>query len=283
MKPGPAGPAAAPLSSVTAVAALAWGRSCAFPLLSASQSYSVTWRLARRRRPSLQMLPAAGSPQAAFLAAVLSQQAGLSYLQAEKDAIREQLLALLQARRRVGREREGGGSRRVCAVARGGGGTAGAGCSDWHPRLSRRVAERAGPASRPLLPSLPLRLRFLPVPLPARVLLHLCLSCVQSTLPHALFSGRAQEYPSMNVNAGPFTHNDGAEAQLLRAEGTLPMIYRGVKYNVPVVMWLPERYPRAPPLCFVTPTPDMVLQQRCACSHSAFASPSTPTSPTRIA
>ena len=41
----------------------------------------------------------------------------------------------------------------------------------------------------------------------------------------------------MNANAGPFTHNNGTEAVLCRAEGTLPMSYRGATYNVPLTCW----------------------------------------------
>lgn len=50
--------------------------------------------------------------------------------------------------------------------------------------------------------------------------------------------------------------------ELLLAEGTVPMYYQGVKYNIPVAIWLPERYPLAPPLVYVVPTPDMVIKPR---------------------
>ena len=32
-------------------------------------------------------------------------------------------------------------------------------------------------------------------------------------------------------------------AELLVAEGTVPMYFQGVKYNIPVAIWLPEQYP----------------------------------------
>lgn len=50
--------------------------------------------------------------------------------------------------------------------------------------------------------------------------------------------------------------------ELLLAEGTVPMYYQSVKYNIPVAVWLPERYPLAPPLVYVVPTPDMVIKPR---------------------
>lgn len=37
---------------------------------------------------------------------------------------------------------------------------------------------------------------------------------------------------------------------------------QGVKYNIPVAIWLPERYPLAGPLAYVVPTPDMVIKPR---------------------
>ena len=35
---------------------------------------------------------------------------------------------------------------------------------------------------------------------------------------------------------------------------------QGVKYNIPVSVWLPEGYPRYPPIMYVLPTPDMVIK-----------------------
>lgn len=40
------------------------------------------------------------------------------------------------------------------------------------------------------------------------------------------------------------------------------MYYQGVKYNIPVALWLPERYPLVPPMMYVVPTPDMVIKPR---------------------
>lgn len=40
------------------------------------------------------------------------------------------------------------------------------------------------------------------------------------------------------------------------------MYYQNVKYNIPVALWLPERYPMQPPLMYVVPTPDMVIKPR---------------------
>jgi ESCRT-I complex subunit TSG101 len=62
------------------------------------------------------------------------------------------------------------------------------------------------------------------------------------------------------VRDDPFTHNDGRTTRLLRAEGTVPIYYQGVKYNIPVKMFLPEGFPRAGPICYVTPTANMIIK-----------------------
>lgn len=53
-----------------------------------------------------------------------------------------------------------------------------------------------------------------------------------------------------------------SSVELLVAEGTVPMHYRGAKYNIPVQVWLPERYPLAAPIAWVVPTPDMMIKPR---------------------
>lgn len=69
-----------------------------------------------------------------------------------------------------------------------------------------------------------------------------------------------QEYPGLQVRPATFTHNDGRSLSLLQLEGTIPMWYRNVKYNIPLSLWLPDLFPRTPPLVFVTPTRDMIIR-----------------------
>lgn len=40
------------------------------------------------------------------------------------------------------------------------------------------------------------------------------------------------------------------------------MYYKGSKYNIPMTFWIVEMYPYHPPLCFVSPTPNMVIKQK---------------------
>jgi ESCRT-I complex subunit TSG101 len=71
------------------------------------------------------------------------------------------------------------------------------------------------------------------------------------------------EAPPPGVGAG------GRGARLLVLKGTVPMFAapRGggpaERYNLPVALWLPPRFPLEPPAAFVVPAPDMVLNERC--------------------
>ncbi|KAM0855781.1 hypothetical protein ACQ4PT_049562 [Festuca glaucescens] len=70
----------------------------------------------------------------------------------------------------------------------------------------------------------------------------------------------ADAFPSLHPRAALFTHNDGRAAHLLQADGTIPITHAGAVYNLPAVLWLPEPYPRAPPLVFLSPTRDMLIK-----------------------
>ncbi|KAL8249345.1 hypothetical protein R6Q59_006213 [Mikania micrantha] len=76
-------------------------------------------------------------------------------------------------------------------------------------------------------------------------------------------------HPSLRHQTATFTHNDGRSVHLLRSDGTVPMVFQNVTYNIPIVIWLIESYPRHPPLVFVNPTRDMVIKRQ----HS-FVDPS---------
>ncbi|CAA7398945.1 unnamed protein product [Spirodela intermedia] len=71
----------------------------------------------------------------------------------------------------------------------------------------------------------------------------------------------AEAFPSLPPKSSLFTHNDGRSAQLLQAEGTIPIRYAGVVYNIPAAIWLLENYPRCPPSVFLLPTSDMVVKR----------------------
>ncbi|GAB2300101.1 hypothetical protein Dimus_034141 [Dionaea muscipula] len=68
-------------------------------------------------------------------------------------------------------------------------------------------------------------------------------------------------FPSLLPKTAAFTHNDGCSVNLLHADGTLPMPYHGVTYNIPIIIWLTESYPRHPPRVYLNPTRDMIIKQ----------------------
>ncbi|CAN8299701.1 unnamed protein product [Cochlearia groenlandica] len=68
-------------------------------------------------------------------------------------------------------------------------------------------------------------------------------------------------YASLEPKTATFTHNDGRSVILLQADGTIPMPFQGVSYNIPVVIWLLESYPNYPPSVYVNPTRDMIIKR----------------------
>lgn len=56
-----------------------------------------------------------------------------------------------------------------------------------------------------------------------------------------------------------FTH--GVIQELLALTGTIPVRYRGNTYNIPIAIYLPKDYPTTPPICYVKPTPEMIIKQ----------------------
>ncbi|XP_010492167.1 PREDICTED: protein ELC-like [Camelina sativa] len=68
-------------------------------------------------------------------------------------------------------------------------------------------------------------------------------------------------YTSLDPKTATFTHNDGRSVILLQTEGTVPMLFQGVSYNIPVVIWLLDSYPHYPPCVFVNPTRDMIIKR----------------------
>ncbi|KAJ9190517.1 hypothetical protein P3X46_001705 [Hevea brasiliensis] len=68
-------------------------------------------------------------------------------------------------------------------------------------------------------------------------------------------------YPSLEPKTATFTHNDGRSVNLLQADGTIPMPFQGVTYNIPIIIWLMDSYPRHPPCAYVNPTRDMIIKR----------------------
>lgn len=59
---------------------------------------------------------------------------------------------------------------------------------------------------------------------------------------------------------GTLINNDGTEFQLIKFEGTIPMMYMGGQYNIPIEIFLSEGFPQNPPRVFVRPTTSMIVK-----------------------
>lgn len=70
---------------------------------------------------------------------------------------------------------------------------------------------------------------------------------------------------SLTIIEDEFYHVDGSSERLLCAKGTIPIDYANVRYNIPVRVYAPSAFPIAPPMCFVTPTADMIVKPNHGC------------------
>ena len=53
----------------------------------------------------------------------------------------------------------------------------------------------------------------------------------------------------------------GKSCETVKLQGLLPIVFRGVQYNIPVCVWIPPQYPYVPPTPYVHPTPGMDVVQ----------------------
>ncbi|KAI3896838.1 hypothetical protein MKX03_028344 [Papaver bracteatum] len=70
-----------------------------------------------------------------------------------------------------------------------------------------------------------------------------------------------ESYPSLHPRTTVFKHTDGRTVNLLLAEGTIPIVYMNITYNLPIVIRLMETYPLHPPCIYVDPTRDMIIKR----------------------
>ncbi|EPS27138.1 hypothetical protein PDE_02080 [Penicillium oxalicum 114-2] len=68
------------------------------------------------------------------------------------------------------------------------------------------------------------------------------------------------QYPSLSPRTDVYTYENGFSALLLHVVGTVPVSFRGTIYRFPVALWIPNTYPRDPPMVYVTPTQDMAIR-----------------------
>ncbi|KAL4995166.1 UEV domain-containing protein [Aspergillus recurvatus] len=68
------------------------------------------------------------------------------------------------------------------------------------------------------------------------------------------------KFPTLAPETAVYTYENGFSALLLQLSGTLPVTFRGTVYKFPIALWVPNTYPREPPIAYVKPTQDMVVR-----------------------
>nr|XP_056707608.1 tumor susceptibility gene 101 protein isoform X2 [Euleptes europaea] len=68
------------------------------------------------------------------------------------------------------------------------------------------------------------------------------------------------QYKDLKPVMDGYVFNDGSSRELMSLTGTIPVIYRGSTYNIPICLWLLDTYPFNPPICFVKPTSSMTIK-----------------------
>ncbi|EXJ77128.1 hypothetical protein A1O3_10286 [Capronia epimyces CBS 606.96] len=66
--------------------------------------------------------------------------------------------------------------------------------------------------------------------------------------------------PGLAPRTDVYTFENGTAALLVHFQGTVPVDFRGSPYRIPISLWIPHAYPYEPPICYVTPTEEMVIR-----------------------
>ncbi|XP_070532603.1 caspase-3-like [Ptychodera flava] len=67
-------------------------------------------------------------------------------------------------------------------------------------------------------------------------------------------------YRDLRPKNDHYVFNDGTRKELISLDGTIPVNYKGAKYNIPVCIWLMDTHPYNAPMAFVKPTSDMLVK-----------------------
>lgn len=69
-----------------------------------------------------------------------------------------------------------------------------------------------------------------------------------------------QHYRNLSPTTSQFVFNDGMKKELFCLDGTIPVNYKGMTYNIPVCIWLLDTHPYNSPMCYVKPTSYMQIK-----------------------
>ncbi|KAF4701793.1 hypothetical protein FOZ63_014234, partial [Perkinsus olseni] len=70
-----------------------------------------------------------------------------------------------------------------------------------------------------------------------------------------------QTIQSLRPNVGVFGSGRN-QVQLFYLYGTVPIVFSGATYNIPMTVYFDPPYPSVPPRCFVSPTAGMSIKPR---------------------
>lgn len=56
-----------------------------------------------------------------------------------------------------------------------------------------------------------------------------------------------------------FAYKDGTTKNLMSLTGTIPVLFSENTYNIPICVWIEPDYPNSAPMCYVRPTPEMII------------------------
>ncbi|TUE19849.1 E3 ubiquitin-protein ligase RNF31 [Bagarius yarrelli] len=69
-------------------------------------------------------------------------------------------------------------------------------------------------------------------------------------------------FPDLHLYLDYYYYPNNDKKKLVHLRGTVPVLYEGVQYNIPVCIWLHETHPQNPPRCLVCPLRSMVINSR---------------------
>ncbi|XP_060729774.1 uncharacterized protein si:dkey-181m9.8 isoform X1 [Tachysurus vachellii] len=69
-------------------------------------------------------------------------------------------------------------------------------------------------------------------------------------------------FPDLHLHVDYYYYPNNDRKKLVHLRGTVPVLYEGVQYNIPVCIWLHETHPQNPPRCLVCPLGSMVINSR---------------------
>ncbi|KAJ1738363.1 suppressor protein stp22 of temperature-sensitive alpha-factor receptor and arginine permease, partial [Coemansia sp. RSA 990] len=77
---------------------------------------------------------------------------------------------------------------------------------------------------------------------------------------YMLIEQALEHYPTLQPKIAEHIEEEGVRQALLCLHGTLPVVFNGATFNIPVVFWFPRAFPEHSPMAYVTPTRSMVVK-----------------------